>query len=78
MERRFGRIVVRIDATLCVGFGDCINDAPSVFELDDDGVVRFRPDTPNDTAEAMLLAACHACPVDALAAFDDSGRQLAP
>jgi ferredoxin len=78
MERRFGRIIVRIDATLCVGFGDCISDAAAVFELDDDGVVRFRADAPADAAAAALLAACNACPVDALTAFDDTGRQLAP
>jgi len=78
MERRFGRITVRIDPTLCVGFGDCIDDAITVFELDDDGVVRFRDDAPSDTVEATLLGACGACPVDALSAFDDTGRQLAP
>lgn len=69
---------MRIDPTLCVGFGDCINDLATVFELDDDGVVRFRADAPADIAEAALLAACGVCPVDALAAFDDTGRQLAP
>ena len=78
MERRFGRIIVRIDPMLCVGFGDCISAAAAVFELDDDGVVRFRAEAPGDTAEAGLLAACSACPVDALSAFDETGRQLAP
>lgn len=78
MEKRFGRIVVRIDRNLCVGFGDCISDAAAVFELDADNIIRFRDDAPGDTAEAALLAACAACPVDALTAFDDQGRQLAP
>jgi ferredoxin len=78
MERRFGRILVRIDVTLCVGFGDCITDAAAVFELDDNGVVRFRADAPADTAEETVLRACGACPVDALSAFDDTGRQLVP
>jgi ferredoxin len=79
MERRFGRITVRIDPTLCVGFGDCISAAAAVFELDNDGVVRFRDDArEDDVTEAALLGACGACPVDALTAFDESGRQLAP
>jgi ferredoxin len=78
MERRFGRIVVRIDPTLCVGFGDCITEATDVFELDDDGVVRFCDTAPTGTVEAVLLAACTSCPVDALSAFDDTGKQLAP
>jgi ferredoxin len=77
-ERDVGDLRVRIDRTLCVGFGDCIDDAAAVFELDDDGVVRFRADAPDDVAEAALFAACGACPVDALSAFDDTGRQLAP
>ena len=76
MERRFGRILVRIDPTLCVGFGDCISEAADVFELDDDGVVRFRNDA--TAAEAVLIAACASCPVDALTAYDETGRQLAP
>ena len=77
MERRFGRILVRIDPTLCVGFGDCITEAADVFELDDEGVVRFR-DVASEVTDAVLLAACSSCPVDALTAYDDTGRQLAP
>jgi ferredoxin len=78
MERRFGRILVRIDPTLCVGFGDCITEAADVFELDDDGVVRFRDEASAVAGEALLLTACGACPVDALTAYDEDGRQLVP
>jgi ferredoxin len=78
MDRRFGSLLVRIDDTLCVGFGDCIADAGSIFELDDDNMVRFRADAPADAARDVLEAACRACPVDALSLHDAAGAQLAP
>ena len=78
MERCFGAWTVRIDETLCVGFGDCITEAETIFELDDDGVVRFRPDAPADAAQALLESACRSCPVDALTLHDAAGVQVAP
>jgi ferredoxin len=78
MERRFGPFTVRIDLTLCVGFGDCISEAEAVFELTDDGAVRFRDDAPAAVPAALLAAACAACPVDALSLFDEAGALVAP
>ena len=78
MERRFGAWTVRIDPTLCVGFGDCITAADALFELDEDGVVRFCTETPDAPSYALLEAAIRSCPVDALSLHDDSGAQLAP
>jgi ferredoxin len=78
MERRFGPFTVRIDPTLCVGFGDCITEAAEVFELAEDGIVRFLDDAPADLAFARLDAACRVCPVDALSLHDENQAQLAP
>lgn len=78
MERTFGPFTLRIDLTLCVGFGDCVDEAAEVFELTDDGVVRFCGNAPTDTPRHVLTAACAACPVDALSLHDDTGRQVAP
>jgi ferredoxin len=77
LERRIGDLIVRIDRHLCVGFGDCIEPAPELFELDDDGIIRFQP-VASGATEAQLRAACDACPVDALALLDDAGVQVAP
>jgi ferredoxin len=77
LERRFGALTVRIDRNLCVGFGDCMEPAPEFFELDDDGVIRFRAASATPT-EAQLRAACDACPVDALVLLDGAGAQVAP
>jgi ferredoxin len=77
LERRVGGLTVRIDRLLCVGFGDCIDDAPEAFELDGDGVVAFREGA-DATGRERLVRACAACPVDALTVLDEGGRQLAP
>ena len=68
---------IRIDRTLCVGFGDCVTLAPSLFALDEDGIAVFR--CPDSLIEpGVILDACRACPVDALTVTDADGRQLAP
>jgi ferredoxin len=77
LERRMGAWIVRIDRHLCVGFGDCIDIAPELFELDDDGVARFPPAPPHPP-DALLRAACSSCPVDALSLLDATGRQVVP
>jgi ferredoxin len=76
-ERRLGDIVVRIDRLLCVGFEDCIQEAVEVFELDGDGVAVFREGAGGADRD-RVVAACEACPVDALTAFDLEGHQLVP
>ena len=75
-ERQIGRYTIRIDRNLCVGFGDCIADAPDVFALGDDGIVFFLDFDATD--EHRVIAACQACPVDALTATDENGKQVAP
>ena len=77
VERQVGGLTVRIDRLLCVGFGDCIDDAPEAFELDGEGVAAFR-DGVVGTEREQLVRACGACPVDALTVLDEDGRQLAP
>ena len=75
-ERTVAGLRVRIDRTLCVGFGDCLKEAPEAFVLDDDGVVTFT--APERVERERLIAACDACPVDALTVWDETGQQLAP
>jgi ferredoxin len=77
VERRMAGLTVRIDRLLCVGFGDCIDEAPESFELDAEGVVVFRSAADGIVRE-RIVRACAACPVDALTAIDEDGRQLAP
>jgi len=76
VDRRIGRLTIRVDRHLCVGFGDCIAEADELLELDDDGIVAFK-DCPSPDEERALRA-CRACPVDALVALTDDGHQIAP
>ena len=75
-SRTVGRIEVRIDRNLCVGFGDCVSAAPDAFALDEEGTAILV--SPESTDRASLLEACASCPVDAITALDDEGGQLVP
>jgi len=75
-ERTVGDLRVRLDRTLCVGFGDCVTGAPEAFVLAEDGIAAFVQ--PDRVARDQLLAACDACPVDALTVWDAEGRQIVP
>ena len=75
-DMQVGDLRVRIDRTLCVGFGDCVTAAPEAFKLDDEGVVVFVK--PEDAERSRLLEACDVCPVDALTVWDATGRQIVP
>jgi ferredoxin len=75
-ERVVGGLRVRIDRTLCVGFGDCVTEAPEAFKLDDEGVAVFV--SPEGVDRERLLRACDACPVDAITVWDERGAQIVP
>lgn len=76
-DRTIGGLTIRIDRLLCVGFGDCIELAPDVFEFDDEEIAVFR-ESADDADRDRLLSACESCPVDALTVLDEEGRQLVP
>lgn len=75
-ERQVGSLKLRIDRSLCVGFGDCIDGAPEAFALDDENIAVFKE--PERVERERLLAACEACPVDALTVWDETGAQVVP
>ena len=75
-ERIVGGLRVRIDRTLCVGFGDCVKESPEAFVLDEENVVVFA--APDSVARETLLRACGSCPVDALTVWEEDGRQIVP
>jgi ferredoxin len=77
VERQVAGLIVRVDRLLCVGFGDCIEAAPELWEFDDDGIVAFRDPLP-DVDRDRLLASCDVCPVDALSVHNGDGDQLVP
>ena len=69
VERETQGLRIVIDRDLCVGFGDCVAEAPDAFELDDEGVAVFT--TPDLAAKSRLLDACASCPVDAIVVYEN-------
>ena len=75
-ERVVADLRVRIDRTLCVGFGDCVKESPEAFALDAENVAIFA--MPDAVARGALLRACASCPVDALTVWGEDGKQIVP
>lgn len=66
---------VVIDAALCIGSSNCMEEAPDAYEVDDRGIaVLVTPTAPDDE----LLRGARACPVDAIALYDADGRRVHP
>ncbi len=75
-ERVIAGLRVRIDRTICVGFGDCVKASPEAFALDEENVAIFA--APDSVTRDALLRACASCPVDALTVWGEDGQQLVP
>jgi ferredoxin len=76
VERTVHGLRVVIDRDQCVGFGDCVQEAPEGFKLDADTIAVFVE--PEAVERERLLRACDACPVDAITVWDESGKQVVP
>jgi ferredoxin len=63
-----------LDRSLCSGFGSCIETAPGVFRLGEDGVADLLV---TETEEAAALEAADSCPMGAIAVFEVSGEAQA-
>lgn len=68
-------IEIKIDRTTCMGSGNCQFWAPSVFDLDDEGIAVVL-DAEGDPADKVILAA-RGCPTQAITVFQD-GEKAAP
>jgi ferredoxin len=67
---------VRVDRDLCIGVGNCVACAPTVFALDEERkAVVLDPSSVDDDT---LLGAAESCPENAIIVEDDEGRQLHP
>ena len=75
-ERVVHGLRIAIDRDQCVGFGDCVKEAPEGFRLDDETIVVFTD--PETVERERLLRACDICPVDAITVWDETGRQVVP
>lgn len=67
---------VKVDRDACIGVGNCVAFAPTVFQLDKENkaVVLDASSVDLDT----LLEAAKSCPENAIIVEDDEGVQLFP
>jgi ferredoxin len=67
---------VRVDRDLCVGIGNCVAMASTVFKLDGHNkAVILDASSISDDA---LMSAAESCPVGAIIVEDDQGQQVYP
>ncbi|PSQ99278.1 MAG: ferredoxin [Bacteroidetes bacterium SW_11_64_17] len=76
-EREISNRTVRIDRTLCIGSGNCVNIAPEIYVIREDNIVDFK-EAPLDIEQGRLEEAASLCPVDALIVEDEDGEQIVP
>ena len=67
---------ITINKTRCISSGDCVETAPAVFQLDDEG--KSDVVNPAGAGDSSIIAAARSCPVKAITIVDDSGTQLFP
>ena len=60
------RFRIRIDRSLCSGFGSCVDAAPEAIALGDDGLAVTRDGDCDD----RVLEAARGCPMGAITVFD--------
>lgn len=60
---------VEIDRDACMGSGNCVYEAPGVFDLDDDGISTVLK--VGGAAEEQVLAAARKCPTKAISVRRD-------
>ena len=65
-----------MDRNLCIGVGNCVVFAPTVFAFDEENkAIVLDPASVDDDT---LLAAAESCPENAIIIEDDEGRQVYP
>jgi len=67
---------VKVDRELCIGVGNCVAFAPTVFALDQDNKAVVLDTSSVD--EQTLFDAAESCPENAIILEDDEGHQLYP
>ena len=67
---------IKVDRDLCIGVGNCVAFAPTVFALDEENkAVVLDPSSVDDDT---LLEAAESCPENAIIVENDEGAQLYP
>jgi len=55
-----------VDEDLCIGCGNCEDECPDVFRLEDDGMAHVITPNPGEDLYGCCRNASDSCPVDAI------------
>lgn len=58
--------VLKADFGACQGYANCVDAAPDVYDIDDDGVVVLVKTTITEAERPRIEEAARSCPVSAL------------
>ena len=61
---------VTVDLDMCASTGGCVHQAPTVFEIRDDGMLYVLQVEPGEELRAQVTAAEELCPTGAIAIVD--------
>ncbi len=61
---------VTVDLDVCASTGGCVHQAPTVFEIRDDGMLYILQEEPSEELHAQVTAAEELCPTGAIAIVD--------
>jgi ferredoxin len=67
---------IEVDRELCFGFGDCVDTAPTVFALGEDGIATVID--ADGAGLTLITEAAQNCPVDAITITDADGTRIYP
>jgi ferredoxin len=62
--------VLKADVGACQGYANCVDAAPDIYDIDDDGVVVLLKESVTDDERGRIEEAARSCPVSALTIED--------
>lgn len=63
--------VLKADFAVCQGYANCVDAAPDVYDVDDNGVVVLLKDRIADQVRPRIEEAVRSCPMSALSIEDE-------
>ena len=68
--------IVSIDQSRCIGAGNCVHIAPTVFQLDEENIAYLIDPTSVD--DETVLDAARSCPTNAIYLDTEDGQAVYP
>lgn len=61
---------VQLDRSRCASHGECLTEAPELFDMDDDDIAVLLQEHPTEALRGMALRSADACPMAAIRIID--------